>query len=774
MAQSITQSDTSRPRRQATAPDVPEAVDDWVMAHFNDPNWNFEVNFSTLSISTNGVEHRRRGCFFLTDFIASVYRLCFTGDSPYPEVRAAVANTDDPTMPVNTFRVWFLGVVFALVIPAFNSIITLRYPYILISLLFVQLITLPLGKFLEWILPKYRISAFGYSCFLNPGPFNIKEHTLISVMVTIIVDGTGIQFTLAISAQLLGFSFAGIFCRFLVWPANMIWPGVLVRCALLNAMHSNYGKKESKYISKRKRFLYLSCLCSFLWCWFPGYLWTGLRMFTWVCWIAPNHVVVNSLFGGVSGLGMSGISFDWSMISQLGSPLVVPWWAQLNSMAGFVIVIWFICPIMWAKNVFYSQYIPISTGLPYDNTGAQYNLSAIVTNGQIDQTKYEQYSPLFLPITYAVSYGTIFASYSSVLVHTFLWYRHVLVRQFRHGLEDGTDIHAHLMGKYAEVPHWWFIALGVFSFALGVVGIEVCQVGLPIWAFIVSILLAILFIIPCGIIQAITNQQIDPVVLAELFIGYVSPGRPLATMVFKMTAGGAVSQALSYSSDLKFGHYMKIPPRIMFSAQIISASVSIVSSILARQWALDNIPDVCSRGQKNFFTCPNLEIYNTSSILWGGIGPKRLFSSGTTYYSLIWFFAIGVVLPIPFYYLARRYPRSFWRYVIIPVVLNSPGNVPPANGIMFMSSLIVGFIFQWFMRRFHFRWWLRYNYLLATGLDAGTIIGLIVIFSSVQLPKGGFNVNWWGNRVWQNTADAKMVPLKSLAPGQTFGPSKWS
>ena len=133
----------------------------------------------------------------------------------------------------------------------------------------------------------------------------------------------GKQFTLGISAQLLGFSFAGILRRFLVWPASMIWPGVLVRCALLNAMHSNYGQKESKHIS-RGRFLYLACLCSFLWCWLPGYLWTGLSMFSWVCWIAPNNVVINSLFGGVSGLGMSGISFDWTMISQISNPLVVP------------------------------------------------------------------------------------------------------------------------------------------------------------------------------------------------------------------------------------------------------------------------------------------------------------------------------------------------------------------------------------------------------------------------------------------------------------------
>jgi len=30
-------------------------------------------------------------------------------DSPFAEVRAAVSNIDDPTIPVNTFRVWFIG-----------------------------------------------------------------------------------------------------------------------------------------------------------------------------------------------------------------------------------------------------------------------------------------------------------------------------------------------------------------------------------------------------------------------------------------------------------------------------------------------------------------------------------------------------------------------------------------------------------------------------------------------------------------------------------------
>ena len=47
-------------------------------------------------------------------------------------------------------------------------------------------------------------------------------------------------------------------------------------------------------------------------------------MFNWVCWIAPNNLVVNTLFGTSSGLGMSVLTLDWSMIAFLGSPLVTP------------------------------------------------------------------------------------------------------------------------------------------------------------------------------------------------------------------------------------------------------------------------------------------------------------------------------------------------------------------------------------------------------------------------------------------------------------------
>jgi hypothetical protein len=84
----------------------------------------------------------------------------------------------------------------------------------------------------------------------------------------------------------------------------------------------------------------------------------------------------------------------------------------------------------------------------------------------------------------------------------------------------------------------------------------------------------------------------------------------------------------------------------------------------------------------------------------------------------VFFFLIGAISPIPFYFMARRWPRAMWRYVNMPVFFNGPTAMPPATGINFSSWFAVAFVFQWFVRRFHFRWWMRYNYILSAALDS--------------------------------------------------------
>ena len=53
-----------------------------------------------------------------------------------------------------------------------------------------------------------------------------------------------------------------------------------------------------------------------------GYLFEALSVFSFICWATPNNVPVNQLFGVHTGLGMSVLTFDWTQISWIGSPLM--------------------------------------------------------------------------------------------------------------------------------------------------------------------------------------------------------------------------------------------------------------------------------------------------------------------------------------------------------------------------------------------------------------------------------------------------------------------
>lgn len=96
-------------------------------------------------------------------------------------------------------------------------------------------------------------------------------------------------------------------------------------------------------------------------------------------------------------------------------------------------------------------------------------------------------------------------------------------------------------------------------FVCGVIAIEVWPTQMPVWAFVLALVIAFLYIIPIGMIQAITNQQVGLNVITELVIGYALPGRPIAMMMFKTWGYITMAQALSFTSDFKLGHYMKVP-----------------------------------------------------------------------------------------------------------------------------------------------------------------------------------------------------------------------
>ncbi|EKM53153.1 uncharacterized protein PHACADRAFT_197581 [Phanerochaete carnosa HHB-10118-sp] len=740
----------------------------------------------------------------------------FEDDSPYPEVRSAVANYDDPEIPVSTLRAWILGILWAIVLPGINQFFYFRYPTITVGQVVPLLVTFPIGRVLARIIPQWTL----FGIHLNPGPFTIKEHVLVTVMAgvgatsayaTEIIAVQRVyynqnfnfpyQWMLVMSTQLIGFSIGGLARRLLVAPASMIWPNTLVLCALYNTLHcasiASIGSREG--ISRERFFMY-AFLAATLWYFVPGYLFRALSVFTWVCWLAPNNVKVNLLFGYSSGIGYSTLSFDWNEIAYIGSPLVTPWWSQANVFAGFLFFYWFLVPVLYFMNVWYSQYMPISSSASFDNTGHPYNVSRILySNATFNEEAYKEYSPLYLSTTFALSYGLSFATISATIVHAILYFRKPIRYHLSRSLSEQPDIHAQLMSRYPQggicttplrpFPEWWYACIFVVTFVFACVCVEIWPTRMPIWALIVALLIALIYVVPIGMIQAVTNRQVGLNVITELIIGYMLPGRPVAMMMFKTWGYITMSQAMVFTGDLKLGHYMKIPPRSMFICQIVATVIAGTTQLGVMSWMFSNIPDLCltRRTETSGFTCANTERLSFGELLALPVSfreesisaffaPHLIVLSPAFLSPLLYFFLLGAFLPLIIWLITKRYPDTILNYVNFPLMFAGINLIPPATAVNYVPWALLGFIFQYLLRRRYFPFWAKYNYVLSAALDAGTAIGVLLVYFCLQYPKNGrigedTISRWWGNTVFMKTADWNEIPLRQLAPGETFGPT---
>jgi len=191
-----------------------------------------------------------------------------------------------------------------------------------------------------------------------------------------------------------------------------------------------------------------------------------------------------------TGLGLLPITFDWSQIAYNGSPLVVPFWAQANVFAGWAFFFALVTPILYYTNTWsvysaqsdglvitifrYTSYLPLSGSNSYDNTASVYNVSKIVNSqGNFEPAAYEAYSTIFMPATFALSYGISFAVMSCLPVHVYLYHWADIKHAFM-----GTskkDIHARLIMRYKDVPWWCYPTMTVSSSKMSYINSRLTQ-----------------------------------------------------------------------------------------------------------------------------------------------------------------------------------------------------------------------------------------------------------------------------------------------------------
>lgn len=99
-----------------------------------------------------------------------------------PYVRRIVSFTDDTELPTITFRYFLLSFLFIVPGAFLSQMSSFRTTYAPYSIYFVQIASSYVGQWLE-ILPAWQVKVpFTKKGFnLNPGPFSVKEHVLVTI-----------------------------------------------------------------------------------------------------------------------------------------------------------------------------------------------------------------------------------------------------------------------------------------------------------------------------------------------------------------------------------------------------------------------------------------------------------------------------------------------------------------------------------------------------------------------------------------------------------------
>ncbi|KAL4770346.1 OPT oligopeptide transporter protein-domain-containing protein [Aspergillus nidulans var. acristatus] len=693
---------------------------------------------------------------------------------------------DDPTEPVLTLRMFTLGIFFCVVASGLNTLYTLRTPSITISASVVLLLAFPLGKLWEKTLPSW------------------EEHVLIYVMSNLSVHvrlgadvlteqqkfygysaGLGFQFVITLATFLIGFCLAGLCRAIVVVPRELVWPGVLSVTTMVATLH-NVGEKDmqAKYdtwkVSRYAFFSFVFCV-SFCWYWLPDFVFPALSHFNFACWIKPKNVVLNQLLGVKSGMGLIPITFDWSQVSYVASPLLAPSWAIMNVAAGLVFWIWIVAVACYYSNIWNTGYLPFQSSKLYDNTGNVYNATRIVgsaTGYKLDVQKYLDYSPVYMPVAFALnSFGLSFATLTALLVWVVLERREAILTaakripqliceslSHRGSSMDQTTSKA----SAGEVPLWWYLASSVVALTLAIFAVEYWQLELEWYGVLLACAVAMIFYFPLALVYATANLKIKIDVLCRIISGLVFEGKVLANIWFFDIGYMTTIKGLYFAQDMKLAFYCNIPQRSLFVAQCTGMLFGTLASVLTLDWSLGNIQNVCTESAPNGFTCPYSTTHFNMTLIWGAIGPRRFFADN--YRALLYFPILGALLGLPVYYFRRTYPTSqLWKKIHIPLFLGGLNYLPPATGMNYGSWVVVGLFFGWAVRRAHAAWWGKYNFVLSAALDTSVGVAGVVIFFAVYFSGASKGFSWWGTEVYKDTCDWKGCPYLEVSKGGKFG-----
>lgn len=87
----------------------------------------------------------------------------------------------------------------------------------------------------------------------------------------------------------------------------------------------------------------------------------------------------------------------------------------------------------------------------------------------------------------------------------------------------------------------------------------------------------------------------------------------------------------------------------------------------------------------NTWSGQQLQGYNSQAIAWGGLA-NELFANGKRYDWVAWAYVIGLIVPVPFWLIHKKFPSLRLDYLNTPVIwCVSKNNLPPKKSMCLIS-----------------------------------------------------------------------------------------
>ncbi|THH31057.1 hypothetical protein EUX98_g3142 [Antrodiella citrinella] len=674
---------------------------------------------------------------------------------------------DEPELQAITFRAIFLGLGFS----AFGAVLAQIYYFkpqtLNVSILFLLVLSYWIGNGMALFLPSR-----GYFRYINPGPFNIKEHVALIIMSSTAANSaTAIQvisvqelyynnemnagiaiFTL-IGSQLLGYGYAGLLSDVLVKPTKCFWPANISTANLFQALHY-----DNQMTSKRVRLFWIVFSCLFVWEIIPQWIFpllTGVSIF---CLANNTSPVFRNVFGGASnneGMGLLSWCFDWNLIGSAW--LYNPMWLQINQDIGVLLTYGLMTGVYYG-NLWHAKDFPFMSQAIFASDGTQYNQTALLTNGRFDPAAYAELGPAWFSATNALYLITSNLSLGATVTHVLIYHWRDLA-PFVRSLNPWNkvplvinDEHYEKMKVYKPIPRWWFLIVLVAAYAISQATNYTGHSGMPWWCLTILVIISFIFCALYGTLAAtigfyeFTSSGTG---FFQMITAYVLPGQPVANMYGALYGQHPMIQGIALLQDLKLGQYVKLAPRVTFAMQLIGTVVgAILNYVMMKSIISSNRDALLSVAGTRLWSGQNAQGYNSNAISWGALAPQ-MFGPGATYFMVPISLAIGVVCPLPLYFCHRMWPKLGFNNFNTPIILQYADFLSVGINTSVNPGMVIGLFSQWFVRTRYPRWFTKYNYVVAAALDGGTqVISFLLNFAVFGASGVGHPFpTWWGNDI---------------------------